>query len=192
VESLPEGFRYVPGFVTEAEERDLVARFDSLPFDEIRMRGQVARRTAIQYGYDYGYNTGSVRVTGPPPAYLEPFRARIAALMGRRADELVQAIVLRYAPGAGIGWHRDRAVFGPEVGGISLLNPTVMRLRPLGVTRGGVKVTLEPRSAYVLAGPARAEWQHHVPAVKSLRYSITFRTLVGSPGRRAAAEEVSR
>jgi alkylated DNA repair dioxygenase AlkB len=174
---LPEGFRYIPDFVTEEEERSLVARFEALPFDAIRMRGQVARRTAIQYGYDYGYNTGTVRVTGPPPAFLEPFRARVAALVGRSADEFAQAIVLRYAPGAGIGWHRDRPVFGPEVVGISLLNATMMRLRPMGVTRGGVKVTLEPRSAYVLAGPARSQWQHHVPAVKSLRYSVTFRTL---------------
>ena len=96
-------------------------------------------------------------------------------------------LVLRYPPGAGIGWHRDRPAFGPEVVGISLLAASVMKLRPVGATRGGVRVTLAPRSAYVLAGPARSEWEHHVPPVASLRYSVTFRTLrAAHPG---AAEE---
>jgi DNA oxidative demethylase len=36
---------------------------------------------------------------------------------------------------------------------------------------------LEPRSAYVLSGPARDSWQHAIPPTKALRYSITFRTV---------------
>jgi len=190
--SLPEGFRYIPDFVTAGEERDLVARLDALPFDEIQMRGRVARRTALQYGYDYGYNRGTIRPTAPPPAFLDPFRSRAAALIDRPGETLAQAVILRYPPGAGIGWHRDRPIFGPEVVGVSLLAESVMRLRPAGSTRGGVRVTLAPRSAYVLAGPARSEWQHHVPAVQALRYSITFRTLVGAARPAASAVEVSR
>ena len=185
---MPEGFSYIPDFVTDDEERGLVARFETLPFDEIHMRGKIARRRALQYGYDYGYNTGTVRVTGPPPPFLDPFRARAAALVGRTMEELAQVVVLRYAAGAGIGWHRDRPIFGPEVVGISLLNESVMRLRPLGATRGGVNVSLAPRSAYVLAGPARSQWQHHVPPVNALRYSVTFRTLNAGAGRRTAEE----
>ena len=179
--TVPEGFRYVPDFVTEGEERSLVARFEGLPFDEIVMRGQVARRSALQFGYDYKYNGGKVSPTGPPPPFLDLYRDRAAALIGRSRDELAMVLVLRYPPGAGIGWHRDRPAFGPEVVGISLLAETVMKLRPLGATRGGVKVVLAPRSAYVLAGPARSEWQHHVPPVPALRYSVTFRALREAP-----------
>ena len=144
------------------------------------MRGQVARRSGLQYGYDYKYNSGSVRPTEAPPPFLDPYRERAASLIGRPRDDLSMVLVLRYPPGAGIGWHRDRPAFGPEVVGISLLAETVMRLRPMSATRGGVRVVLAPRSAYLLAGPSRSEWQHHVPAVKELRYSVTFRTL--NPG----------
>ena len=153
------------------------------------MRGKVARRTAVHYGYDYGYNSGTIRPTAPPPRFLDSYRARAAALIDRPADALAQVLILRYPPGAGIGWHRDRPIFGPEVVGISLLAPSVMRLRPAGVTRGGLRVTLEPRSAYVLAGPARSDWQHHVPAVSALRYSVTFRTLVAEKERVVPSEE---
>ena len=173
----PEGFRYLPDFVTADEERSLVARFEALPFGEIRMRGKVARRSALQFGYDYEYNGGIVRPTEPPPPFLDPYRERVAALIGRPKDALAMVLVLRYPPGAGIGWHRDRPAFGPEVVGISLVAEGMMRLRPAGATRGGIRVPLAPRSAYVLAGPARSEWEHHVPPVPSLRYSMTFRTL---------------
>lgn len=187
---LPEGFRYLPGFVTAREERDLVAHLEAQPFGEIRMRGQVARRSALQFGYDYGYDAGTVApAAAPPPPFLDAVRARAAALIGRRPEELAMVLALRYPPGAAIGWHRDRPAFGPEVVGISLLAESVMRLRPAGVTRGGVRVTLAPRSAYVLAGPARSQWQHSVPAVKALRYSVTFRTLNEvARGRRPAGE----
>jgi hypothetical protein len=38
-------------------------------------------------------------------------------------------------------------------------------------------LTLEPRSAYLLDGPARTGWEHSIPPVSSLRYSVTFRRL---------------
>jgi len=69
-------------------------------------------------------------------------------------------------------------VFGETVG-VSLLAPCVLRLR----RKAGEKkweranVTAEPRSAYLLSGPARAEWEHSIPPVEALRYSITFRNL---------------
>jgi alkylated DNA repair dioxygenase AlkB len=37
---------------------------------------------------------------------------------------------------------------------------------------------LEPRSAYILGGEARSRWQHMIPAVKALRYSLSFRTVL--------------
>ena len=40
-----------------------------------------------------------------------------------------------------------------------------------------VKILAEPCFAYHLTGPARHEWQHSIPSVTELRYSITFRSL---------------
>jgi alkylated DNA repair dioxygenase AlkB len=103
--------------------------------------------------------------------------------MGREPGELADLLVARYPPGAGIGWHRDAPQFG-EVAGISLQALCRMRFRR-GRTRAWetAELTLEPRSAYVLSGPARAQWQHHIPAVTEERWSMTFRTL-----RHAAAD----
>jgi alkylated DNA repair dioxygenase AlkB len=87
-------------------------------------------------------------------------------------------LVTEYGPGAGIGWHRDKSVFGETVG-VSLLSPCVLRLRrKVGERRWErVNVTAAPRSAYLLSGPARSEWEHSIPAVGEPRYSITFRHL---------------
>jgi alkylated DNA repair dioxygenase AlkB len=38
-------------------------------------------------------------------------------------------------------------------------------------------IDLAPRSAYVLDGAARWQWQHSIPPTKAQRYSVTFRTL---------------
>ena len=38
---------------------------------------------------------------------------------------------------------------------------------------------LAPRSAYLLDGPARTDWQHSITPGAELRYSVTFRSLRG-------------
>jgi alkylated DNA repair dioxygenase AlkB len=93
------------------------------------------------------------------------------------ASRFQQALVIEYGPGASIGWHRDKAVFG-EVIGISLLSSCRFRFRrKSGSSWERVSLTAEPRSAYLLSGPSRTEWEHSIPAVDELRYSVTFRNL---------------
>lgn len=164
----------------------MLAEVEALDFDEIRMHGVVARRTAKHYGLDYDYErrTPLAEAAAIPP-WLEPVRGRAAELAGLARDELVEALVQRYPEGAQIGWHRDAPKWGTVVG-VSLLAPCRMRFRrDLGGVRRQWEVALEPRSGYVLAGPARTAWQHHVPPTKSLRYSITFRTLRATAARAA-------
>jgi DNA oxidative demethylase len=116
--------------------------------------------------------------TDPLPAWLWDLRARCADLAGLPADELVQTLVARYPPGATIGWHRDAPMFGPVVVGVSLRSACVMRFqRRVGDERLVHEQELAPRSAYVLSGAARAVWQHSIPPVPDLRWSITFRTV---------------
>jgi len=98
-----------------------------------------------------------------------------ADFAGMPASSLQHVLVTEYGAGAGIGWHRDKAVFD-EVVGVSLLAPCDFRFR----RRRGTKwdratVVAEPRSAYLLSGPARTEWEHGIPPVDQLRYSVTFR-----------------
>jgi DNA oxidative demethylase len=180
----PQGLTYCENLLSENEERALLEEFDRIEFDEIRMHGVVAKRTAKHYGLDYDYERrGVVEEAEPVPEWLEPVRARAAELAGVRADELVEALVQRYPEGAQIGWHRDAPAFG-TVAGISLLSASRMRFRrgPAGA-RETFELELAPRSGYVLAGEARTRWQHHVPPTKALRYSITLPDApsVGSP-----------
>src|SRR4051794_12451589 len=158
------------------------------------MHGVVARRTARHFGLDYDYERrGIVADAEPVPAWIEPVRGRAAELAAVNRDELVEVLVQRYPEGASIGWHRDAPAFDIVVG-VSLLAPSRMRFRrDVGGVRHVFEVELAPRSGYVLAGRARSAWQHHVPPTKSLRYSITFRTLRkrSRPARPAAAPDVT-
>ena len=175
----PQGLVYRPDFITEDEERALLATLDEIEFRAVTMRGQTARRTVRHYGYDYDYETwGKLVPSDPLPASLTWLRDRCASLAELAPEELVQTLVSRYPPEAPIGWHRDAPMFGPKVVGVSLLSSCRMRFqRQVAGTRTVYELELAPRSAYVLGGEARTRWQHSIPPTKALRYSITFRTL---------------
>ena len=174
---LPEGLVYRPDLLAKNEEQELLEHLKDLDFREIRMHGVIAKRTTRHFGVDYDYNAREISETEPPPDWLLPVRAKAAELAGVAPEKLAEILVTRYPPGAPIGWHRDAPMFGIVVG-VSLAGAARMRFRrgPAG-NREQTEIELEPRSGYVLAGEARTKWQHHVPPTKSLRYSITFRTL---------------
>ncbi len=174
----PEGLVYRPDFLSDAEERAVISLLEDLEFGEVRMRGQTARRTVRHFGFDYGYESWELTPAEPLPAALEWLRERCAELAGIPSRELLQVLVNRYPPGATIGWHRDAPMFGARVVGVCLGGDCVMRFqRGSGPQRRVFELGLARRSAYVLAGAARSSWQHSIPAVPALRYSITFRTL---------------
>jgi DNA oxidative demethylase len=174
----PAGLVYRDEVLAVDEERALLDVFDELEFQEIVMKGVVARRTALRYGLGYDYERRVATDDAEPiPEWLLPARERAAGLAGISADELVQALVQRYPAGAPIGWHRDSPSY-EQVVGLSLLSPARMRFRRgSGEERVVWEQPLEPRSGYVLAGEVRWRWEHHVPPAKAARYSITFRTL---------------
>ena len=171
---------YEPDLLTADEERALLVEIERLSFDEIRLHGVVAKRTAKHFGRDYDYGGRSITEDAEPiPDWILPVRAKAATLARLQPEELVEVLVQRYPKGAQIGWHRDAPMFGTVVG-VSLLAPARMRFRgDVSRMRRTFEVELAPRSGYVLAGEARTAWQHHIPPTKTLRYSITFRTLRG-------------
>ena len=176
-EPLPDGFVHRPEFISAAEEEDLLDTIRRLEFHEMKMRGVAAKRRIIDYGVKYSFETFKASPGPPIPDFLMPLRERSAQLANVEPDSLAEALITEYAPGAAIGWHKDAHPFDIVIG-ISLLSACRFRFR-----RGKVRdwenaeVLLQPRSAYVLTGPARTQWEHGIPAVKDLRYSITFRTL---------------
>jgi DNA oxidative demethylase len=179
--ALPEGLNYSPEFITREEEEELVASIQCLEFGEIKMHGVIARRRAAHFGKGYEYESSKLRPAEPLPEFLLPLRKRVGALTKNNPRDFVEVLVTEYRAGAGIGWHRDAPVFDFVVG-ISLLSECTMKFRPWPPPKTPkplkpLSLLLEPRSAYVIRGPARTHWQHHIPQTRALRYSITFRTL---------------
>jgi len=174
----PPGFRYRPELISAADESVLVARVGELPFREFEFHGYTGKRRVVSFGWHYDFSGRQLMKADDIPDFLLALRRVAAAFAGLEAEALRHVLVTEYGPGAGIGWHRDKSVFGETVG-VSLLSPCVLRLRRRVGERKWerVNLTAEPRSAYLLSGPARAEWEHSIPAVDALRYSVTFRNL---------------
>lgn len=175
--AVPEGFRYEPAILSLEEERMLVARFSELPLREFEFHGYLGKRRTLSFGWSYDFTGRGLRKAEEMPPYLLALRDRAASMAAVAACDLEHALITEYPPGAGLGWHKDKAVFGTVVG-LSLIAPCRFRFRRKGES-GWERwsIALEPRSGYLLTGSSRAEWEHSIPAVPSLRYSLTFRSL---------------
>lgn len=176
---LPAGFVYRQDVISPDEEKGLVERFARLPFKRFEFRGYLGKRRIVSFGWRYDYSGRRLRESEDIPDFLLPLRERAAEIAVLAANGLQQVLVTEYAPGAGIGWHLDKPMF-EDVLAVSLLSPCVLRLRRkqgAGWERRSINVL--PRSAYVLRGPCRRDWEHSVPPVANLRYSVTFRNFVG-------------
>lgn len=174
---LPEGMRFAADWLAAEDERALIEAIAPLPFREFEFRGYLGKRRVVSFGWRYDFGSRRMEAVLPIPAFLAPLRDRAATFAGIEAARLEHALVTEYSPGAAIGWHRDRPEFG-DVIGISLGADCRFRLRrSQGQRWERMTLPMPPRSAYVLRGPARTEWEHSIPPVEALRYSITFRSL---------------
>lgn len=186
ITDLPEGFVYQPEFLSHNEESGLLDNIRELPFEAFDFHGYKARRRIVEYGLEYDFGTYKAAATRPFTDFLLPVRNRAAEFAGLSPEGLVEAIVTEYSPGTPIGWHRDAPQFGIVIG-ISLASSCRMRLKPYKAEGKIISLILEPRSIYVMSGPARWRFQHSIPAVEELRYSITFRTLRAQAKDKSAA-----
>lgn len=187
---VPDGFRYTDDFITVDEEAALAGEIGRIEFSTFEMRGVVARRRVKFYGMSY--DAGGPAVVSPLPSFLLPLRERIAAWTQVEPEAFAMALINEYRAGAPIGWHRDAPQYG-IVAGVSLLSSCRMKLRPYVAPKAHAsmagrkriathEIALERRSAYLMAGESRSAYEHHIPAVPTLRYSITFRTVKKTPG----------
>ena len=174
---IPGGLVFHSYFLTLDEERGLLDFLNGLPFQAFTMRGLVAKRQVAQFGLQYGLASRTLRRAAGVPPQLEAVRKRVAAIAEVTPADFPQILINKYPPGAGIGWHLDSPPFG-IVAGVSLGADCTMRFqRGEGAARKTAQQELPPRSLYLLTGEARELWQHRVPPISELRYSITLRTL---------------
>lgn len=167
----------MPELLPGAEQEELVARISLLPFKEFEFHGFLGKRRVVHYGWKYDFSAQRISETDGIPEFLMPLRDKAAEFATLAPGSLQQVLVTEYSPGSAIGWHKDKGVFG-EVVGVSLLSPCTFRLRRK-LDKGWDRRSLivRPGSAYLLSGEARSEWEHSIPPVDALRYSVTFRNL---------------
>ena len=183
---LIQGLAYRETLIGEAEERALIGRLEELELAPFRFHGWLGNRRTQSFGWRYDFDDASFTRAEPLPEWLHPLRQKAADFAGLQPDDFVHVLIARYDPGAGIGWHRDRDVFD-QVVGVSLSSAATLRFRRrTGNGFDRAKVELERRSAYLLSGESRWEWEHRITPGDELRFSITFRAL-SDKGRRIAA-----
>ncbi|MEP6608458.1 MAG: alpha-ketoglutarate-dependent dioxygenase AlkB [Burkholderiaceae bacterium] len=139
-----------------------------------------AKRRVASFGSIYDFEARRLRGAPPVPDFLLPLRDRVADWVGLAADSFCEVLITEYRPGTPLGWHRD-ALNYESVAGISLGGHCRMRFRPYPPRRGRDPNTfaleLAPRSAYIMRGEVRWDWQHSISSTPSHRWSVTFRTL---------------
>ena len=186
-EPLIDGLHYRDDFITAEEHDELVERLSAQDLTPFRFRGWLGNRKTRTYGWRYDFDDASFTPAEPIPDWLLPLRAQAAAFAGVDAEDFAHALLARYDPGAGIGWHRDRPQF-EEVVGVSLGASATMRFRQrTGDGFRRAKIQLESRSAYLLSRESRWNWEHSISPGDSLRFSVTFRAL-SDKGRHIAAQ----
>lgn len=173
---LPEGFSYYPDAIAADQESRLLNEIALLPFKEFQFQGFEGKRRVVSFGWRYDYSQHKALPADPIPPFLRELCESVQSAAGFVLADLQQVLVTEYSPGTTIGWHKDRPVFG-NVMGLSLVSPCTFRLRKSNGEGGWhrASVRLEARSAYFLADSARWKWEHSIPPVEGLRYSITFR-----------------
>jgi alkylated DNA repair dioxygenase AlkB len=179
----------LPGLATRAdlvnvdEERDLIAAINAAPLAPFRFGQWTGNRLTASYGWGYDFQAHRPVAADPIPEWLLPLRHRMAKFAHLDPNSLIQALLIRYDPGAGIGWHRDRPIY-EHILGLSLGAPATMRFRRRQSDGKFRRATLplEPRAAYRLSGEARHQWEHSIAEMDAARWSITFRSAV-STGR---------
>ena len=185
---LIAGLSYCEDVIGSAEEQSLIDRLAAADLSPFRFHGWLGNRKTQSFGWRYDFDDASFSPAKPIPEWLTPVRETAARFAGVASDDLVHVLLARYDPGAGIGWHRDRDVFDKVVG-ISLATPATLRFRrrkPGGFDRASLDVA--PRSAYLLSGEVRWDWEHRITPGDKLRFSITFRTL-SDKGRRISTQQ---
>jgi alkylated DNA repair dioxygenase AlkB len=179
-ENEPRGFRYQEEIISEEVEATLAAELKGIDLKPFEFHGYLGNRRVANFGFKYDFTQRSSQRVSGVPSFLDDLLGRAARFARCKRSAFQQVGINEYRAGAGIGWHKDKPDFGIIVG-VSLLAVATMRFRrPHGENWIRVSHTLQPRSVYILSGEARTDWEHSIPLLGTLRYSITFRTLSGT------------
>jgi len=176
----PQGFMYLPDFISEVEEMALNEIIKDIQLHTFTFQGYEAKRRVASFGYDWNFDSRVLTKGQEIPPAFTPLINTVASYLAIDKSEIIELLVTEYPEGSVINWHRDAPPFDIIIG-ISLMADCVFRLRPhekaLQTRKSIISCPIKRRSLYVMQGPARSEWQHSTAPVKERRLSITLRTM---------------
>ena len=73
---LPEGFIYVPEFISEKEEQELLQVISAIDLHSFIFRGFEAKRKAVSFGVDYHFDSRQLTRGAPIPVEFQPLIAK--------------------------------------------------------------------------------------------------------------------
>ena len=182
------GLKYVPDFISEREEKDLVEEIDRAGWNtELQRRVQ-------HYGWRYDYKARQINASmrlGPLPEWAD-LLAECLVSKGLLTDRPDQVIVNEYVGDQSIAGHVDSENFADGIATISLLESWEMVFREKKNPRHKETLRLDRRSVAIMTGDARYRWTHEIPKRKyeagpagrvkrRRRISLTFRKVLASP-----------
>jgi len=173
----PAGLRYQPDFITAEEEAELTSEIEKVDLKPFQFGQFEGKRRVAWFGWQYDYSDRKLKRANDIPPWLGGLVSRVETFDGLEEGSIRQVLITEYEAGAGIGWHRDKPHFD-WIFGLSLKSPCRLRFRrKAGANWERFSLTAAPRSLYRMAGASRHEWEHSIPDVEDLRYSVTFRTM---------------
>jgi len=171
------GLGFSPDAISIADEKALIAEINRIDLPHFQFQGWSSNRRTKSFGWQYDFNNANFAPSEPIPDFLQPLKHIAAEFASVDPDAIVQASLIKYESGAGIGWHKDRPELDAVIG-FSLGAPATMRFRrrtERGFERASI--LLPPRSIYHLDGEVRYGWEHSIAPMRETRWSITFRGL---------------
>lgn len=178
--TYPPGFSYYPDFLSLSEEENVLKEISKVQLQTFLFQGYEAKRRVASFGYDYSFDKRTISKGTEIPSAFHWLMEKAAFHTEIPGGSFQELLITEYPVGSVINWHRDAPPFDVIVG-ISLLSDCTFRLRPHDKTKQSrsstIALPVRRRSLYVIQGVARTEWQHSTAPVKSVRYSITLRTL---------------
>jgi alkylated DNA repair dioxygenase AlkB len=177
---FPEGFQYVPNFISKAEEAYLHKEVLNVERHTFVFQGYEAKRKVASFGHDWSFEKQQLLKGSAIPQAFTPLLEKVAQHLHLHRDAFAELLVTEYPVGSVINWHRDAPPFD-LIAGISLHTDCTFRLRPYNKERRDknaiLSFSVKRRSLYIMQGSVRTHWQHSIAAVPHVRYSITLRTL---------------
>src|ERR1700751_935325 len=124
----PSGLRYQSGFISAAEEQELIAHIRALPLAPFQFGAFEGKRRVASFGWRYDYSRHKLEPADELPAWVAPLLVQVQAFADLPADSIRQVLFTEYEKGTGIGWHRDKPHFD-QVFGLSLASACKFRFR---------------------------------------------------------------